>query len=126
MNRLADYLKSIRIRRRLSLREVEDLSGVSNAYISLIERGERTDPHPNILKKLANAYGIELSKLMEIAGYLNHEPNKKDGQAEIELEYQEAISDPAFAAGFRLKDKKTSAAVKAAIVELYRKVKSQG
>ena len=48
-----EYLKSLREKQRMSLREAEKESGVSNAYIAQIERGDRPAPSPDILRKLS-------------------------------------------------------------------------
>ena len=50
---LGEYLASIRIDRKMSLREVEEATGkqVSNAYLSQIETNKIKKPSPNILQK---------------------------------------------------------------------------
>ena len=66
-----EYLKSLREKHRMSLRDAERLTGVSNAYLGQIELGKRPPPHPNILKKLAPLYGVSVYELMAAAGYLD-------------------------------------------------------
>jgi transcriptional regulator with XRE-family HTH domain len=53
-----------------SIRDAEDLSGVSNAYISQIETGKIKKPSPDILSKLAEAYKAPYETLMEMAGHI--------------------------------------------------------
>lgn len=53
-----------------SLRQAEQISGVSNGYISQIEHGE-AEPSPDILQRLGKAYGIPFDVLMETAGYIS-------------------------------------------------------
>ena len=53
-----------------SLREAEDKSGVSNAYISQLETGRIPKPSPDILSKLAEAYKGPYERLMELAGHI--------------------------------------------------------
>jgi transcriptional regulator with XRE-family HTH domain len=53
-----------------SLREAEEQSAVSNAYISQIESGTMPKPSPGILLKLSNTYKIPYQQLMEMAGHL--------------------------------------------------------
>ncbi len=65
-----DYLRSLREALDLSLREVEERTDVSNAYLSQIETGSVTRPSPHILYKLADFYGVEHRTLMERAGHL--------------------------------------------------------
>lgn len=69
---LGQYLASIRSDRRMTLREVEEATKkeVSNAYLSQIENDRIQKPSPNILHALAELYGIDTLKLMEMAGYI--------------------------------------------------------
>ena len=68
--RLAQYLRALRVAKRLTLRQVEESAGVSNAYLSQMEQGKMTQPSPHILQKLAQFYGIAYEELFEKAGYL--------------------------------------------------------
>lgn len=119
---LGEYLKKARLEHRLSLRQAEELSGVSNAYISLIENGIRKDPHPNILKNLARAYSLDIKEMMRVAGYLEEKPSEKDEKTEIDRLYTEAISDPAFSYGRRSK-RNIDDQTKKLIATMYRKLK---
>lgn len=66
-----EYLKEKRTEKKLTIRQLELRSGVSNAYISQMERGIKDIPSPDILKKLSTALGVTYEDLMEKAGYLN-------------------------------------------------------
>ena len=70
---LGEYLRNLRLARKLSLREVEDASGVSNAYLSQLEQGKITKPSPHFLHKLAGCYVVPYETLMEKAGYITRE-----------------------------------------------------
>lgn len=72
-------LEEARTGRGWSLREAERRSGVSNSYISQIERGD-VEPSPDVLRRLGDAYSVPYEVLMEAAGYLmkRSEP-KADG-----------------------------------------------
>ena len=50
---LGQYLWDLRQAAQLTLREVEEASGVSNAYLSQLESGKIQKPSPVILHKLA-------------------------------------------------------------------------
>ena len=67
---LGEFLQNLRETARLTLREVEAASGVSNAYLSQLEHGKIEKPSPHILHKLAAVYRIAYESLMEKAGYL--------------------------------------------------------
>jgi HTH-type transcriptional regulator, competence development regulator len=122
MTKLGDLLLSARKRLGFSLRDAEDASGVSNAYISMIESGRRVDPHPNILKKLAEAYGLEIDEILKAAGYRDQEPQPDNEEAEIERLYREAMVDPAFAFGRRSKIK-IDYPMKKVIAQMYKELK---
>ena len=64
-----DYLKSLRLKHGLTLREVEAKTGVSNAYVSQLETGKVKQPSPSNLYKLADLYQVTYEDLMERAGY---------------------------------------------------------
>jgi len=66
--RFGDFLKSLRTERGFTLRQVEEIAKISNAYLSQIERGERGIPHFNVLKRLADAYGVPVTRFVDAAG----------------------------------------------------------
>jgi len=63
------YLKKLREKRGLGIRQLSKYSGVSSAYISQIENGDRGTPSPRILQKLAAPLKVRLSELYDAAGY---------------------------------------------------------
>lgn len=117
MNELGNYLLNVRKDRRLSLKKVEKLAGVSNAYLSQLERGRRNPPHPDILKKLAKVYEVPLNELLAAAGYL--EEQKGTSRRDVEQAFQHVISDPKYKYGTRLKGSALSLEAKRFIVEMY-------
>ncbi len=66
---LGEYLRQAREGKALSLRAVEELTGISNAFLSQLESGKVKQPSPMKLHKLASVYGVEYETLMEVAGY---------------------------------------------------------
>lgn len=70
-------IEQSRLSRGWSLRQAEKESGVSNGYISQIERGE-VEPSPDVLRRLGQAFGIPFSVLMEAAGYATKRPEARD------------------------------------------------
>ncbi len=120
MNALASYLRNVRKEQGLSLKKVEKLAGVSNAYLSQLERGLRNPPHPDILKKLAKVYEVPLSELLAAAGYVDEE--KGTSRHQIERAFQHVISDPKYRHGTRLKGSALSLEAKRFIVEMYEKM----
>ena len=74
---LGKVLGLVRDEKGLSLRKVEKDTGISNAYLSQLERGIATNPSPSVLHKLAKCYDYPYSKLMELAGYIKAEEKGK-------------------------------------------------
>lgn len=66
---LGPFLRSARERTNLSLRAVEDATGVSNPYLSQLESGKVRQPSPVVLHKLAKLYEVSYSDAMRLAGY---------------------------------------------------------
>lgn len=68
---LGAYLKSARSALGLSLRAVEERTGkaVTNGYLSQIESGTVTQPSPNMLYHLAQAYDLDYGDLLVRAGH---------------------------------------------------------
>lgn len=67
---LSKVLRDIRAVSGKSLREVEDATGISNAYLSQLERGDAQKPSPDKLQALAKFYEVPYTDLMRAAGYL--------------------------------------------------------
>ena len=69
---LGEYLKEQRIAARLSLRQLAEQAGVSNPYLSQIERGLRR-PSAEVLQQIAKALRISAEQLYIRAGILSPE-----------------------------------------------------
>jgi len=69
---LGGLLADLRTARGFTLRQVEEAAdnGVSNAYLSQLEKGKVRKPSPNVLHSLAEVYAVPYESLMEKAGYL--------------------------------------------------------
>lgn len=65
------YLREQRLRAQLSLRQLAELAGVSNPYLSQVERGLRK-PSAEVLQQLARALSISSEALYVQAGILDH------------------------------------------------------
>ncbi len=67
---LGTFIKEQRTRSALSVRKLADQAGISNPYLSQIERGLRK-PSAEILKSIARALEISTESLYERAGLLD-------------------------------------------------------
>ena len=72
---IGEYLKTLRLERKLSQRALAEKSGVSNAEISRIESGERKKPSEEVLRALAFVLEVDFNDLLEKSCYLNLEPS---------------------------------------------------
>jgi transcriptional regulator with XRE-family HTH domain len=75
-----DFYESLKDMRKLkgyTIRELADRSGVSAAYISQMENGNRGVPSPDVLSKLSEGLNIPYSDLMKAAGYLERSDEDK-------------------------------------------------
>ena len=69
---LGDYLRDQRTTAQLSLRQLAELAGVSNPYLSQIERGLRR-PSAEVLQQIAKALRISAEQLYIRAGIVSPE-----------------------------------------------------
>ena len=100
LDELGSFIRDQRRSARLSLRKLSDLAGISNPYLSQIERGLRK-PSAEILQAIAKALRISAETLYVRAGILE-EDRDHDLIAEI------------------LKDTTISERQKQVLIELYR------
>jgi HTH-type transcriptional regulator, competence development regulator len=119
MEQFGSYLRRLRKEKGLTLKQVEKAAKVSNAYMSLVERGRRNPPHPDILRRLAKVYEVSQRELLVAAGYLEDDPSERLERAKVEQAYQHVINDPTYRHGTRLKGSHLSLEAKRFIVELY-------
>ena len=74
MKSLGKTLKDARELIPLTLRQVEEASGISNGYLSQLENDKIKKPSANVLYKLSTLYGIELNNLLAAAGIIQENP----------------------------------------------------
>lgn len=73
LNDLGGFIRDQRLRAEMSLRRLSELSGISNPYLSQIERGLRK-PSADILQQLAKALEVSSETLYVQAGILDADP----------------------------------------------------
>jgi len=121
MESFPEYLQRLRAHLKLSYRDASAKTGISTAYLQQLEHGTRGTPKPDILKKLALAYGISVKEMMQVAGYLD-DPNPPKStltdQEEIELAFSYVMNDPRYQWGARLSGR-MDLEVKRFIVKMY-------
>lgn len=97
-------LKELRKKRNMTLRDVELATGISNPYLSQIERGERGIPTVKFLRRLADVYHVSVNKLIEVG---TREMNNKS------INLKEVDQDTVFVSkGFEKLSKKSKSVLK--------------
>ena len=84
---IGDFIREQREQAQVSLRQLSKLAGVSNPYLSQVERGLRK-PSAEILQQIAKGLRISAEQLYVRAGILEDRP----GNPEL---IQAVLSDPA-------------------------------
>jgi transcriptional regulator with XRE-family HTH domain len=79
---LGEFIREQRAGARLSLRRLSDMAGISNPYLSQIERGLRK-PSAEILQQIAKALRISAETLYVRAGILEERQTDHDLVGEI-------------------------------------------
>ncbi|MFL6056638.1 MAG: helix-turn-helix domain-containing protein [Actinoallomurus sp.] len=79
---IGEYIREQRKRAEVSLRQLAEVTGVSNPYLSQIERGLRK-PSAEILQQIAKGLRISAEALYVQAGILDERVTDTDVQAAI-------------------------------------------
>ncbi|WP_262401320.1 helix-turn-helix domain-containing protein [Actinomadura sp. CNU-125] len=79
---IGEYIREQRTRAKISLRQLADVSGISNPYLSQIERGLRK-PSAEILQQIAKGLRISAEALYVQAGILEDREADTDVQAAV-------------------------------------------
>lgn len=100
LRELGAFIREQRSNARMSLRRLSETAGISNPYLSQIERGLRR-PSAEILQQIARGLSVSAETLYVRAGFLDPE-SKGDLEAHINA------------------DPRLSAAQRRALIEIYR------
>lgn len=57
---VGENLKRIRKTKKMTLKQLEEITGITNSYISAIENGRKKNPSTEILEKLAKALDVNV------------------------------------------------------------------
>jgi transcriptional regulator with XRE-family HTH domain len=82
MNSIGEYIRQQREQAKISLRQLADQAGVSNPYLSQIERGLRK-PSAEILQQIAKGLRISAEALYVQAGILDDRPGDSGVRAAL-------------------------------------------
>jgi len=114
------YLKYLREKNKLSLKDVEKATGIANAYISQLETGARRRlPAPDRLRQIAGCYNVSLQEMLVKAGYFESKEIKETFEQRVDKAFLHAINDPRFVSGYRVKPDDVPIEIKKFVVEVY-------
>jgi transcriptional regulator with XRE-family HTH domain len=103
---VGEFIRDQRRTARLSLRKLSELAGISNPYLSQVERGLRK-PSAEILQAIAKGLRISAETLYVRAGILDERGDGTDFEAEI------------------LRDHTVTERQKQALIEIYRSFQAE-
>ena len=78
-----EYVRAERKLANISQRELARISGVSDSYLSQMERGLYR-PSPEIIKAIAKAFAVPPSTLYALFGWLDEERDQPDDGVSVE------------------------------------------
>jgi transcriptional regulator with XRE-family HTH domain len=104
-----EFVKAQRRLAQVSQRNLARMSGVSDSYLSQIERGNYR-PSPQVVKALAQAFGLKPEQLYTMLGFMDDE--KENSQPTVEQAIQ--------------LDPKLEPAQKDALIRVYRSFLEKG
>lgn len=83
-NKLGEYLKSEREKRKMSLRDFSELLGISHTYLKKLETGcnpttgKPVSPTIETLSEISKSLNIPLEYLLKVAGYVKDDNNLQE------------------------------------------------
>jgi len=113
-----EFMRGLRQKQRLSLRNAADQATISVTYLWQIEKGERT-PSAEILKKLTPIYEVTVEELLKAVGYLEEPKVEMSDLERLEWAFNLARTDPDYKFGTYLRGSELTPEVKRYIVEAY-------
>lgn len=75
---LGSYVREKRQEKKLSIRKLAELAGISHTEIKRIEDGTRRQPSPQVIRSIASALVVPYEELMVAAGYIDESPEPVD------------------------------------------------
>ncbi len=91
------YLKAVRNRKGWTTRVAAEKFGVSQAYVTKLENTDRKrPPGTDILRKVADVYGLDFREVMHEAGYRYDIPPSLDLKMAVDEAFRKLLNDPRF------------------------------
>lgn len=107
--RFGYIIKRTRIQKGYSLKELKELTGISESYLNRLELNERKNPTYPIMQRIAVALGLNIAELLELANM--NETSDVD-----------EITDVIVKSDFRINHTFATTQIKDLIVKLFEKI----
>ncbi len=92
LRELGAFIREERAIARMSLRRLSELAGISNPYLSQIERGVH-EPSMHVLRSIARALNLSAESILEQAGLLERDPGQVPTDAEAAIRGDPRLSE---------------------------------
>jgi transcriptional regulator with XRE-family HTH domain len=93
------FLKELRLKKKMTLRDAAIKSGLSHSYISSLEQGKHPktkapiNPSPESLERLSAAYNYPYEDLMKMSGYIKESKNKESAPTLSDSEFERIVRE---------------------------------
>jgi transcriptional regulator with XRE-family HTH domain len=91
LSAIGELIKTLREQKGFSQRQLAYLAKINNTEVSRIEKGERKNPNPKALKKIARALGVDYLLLFKTCGYIDNPQNvieTKDPESQEDVDIE--------------------------------------
>lgn len=116
-----EYVRQLRNRKNLSLRDVEAEVGISASHLSQIERGEKNPPKPEMLRRLARLYEESMNAMFVAAGLQEADSPEDYSRQQIERAFRYVVEDPEYRFGTHMNASDLTLEAKLFVIEMYAK-----
>lgn len=62
---IGDNIKKLRIKQKISAKQLSELTGLTQAYLSMLENNKRKNPSAETLQKIADALGVSVNEFFD-------------------------------------------------------------
>jgi len=90
LSAFGEFVRAQRKLAQVSQRHLAKMSGVSDSYLSQIERGNYR-PSPEVVKALAQAFGLEPKQLYTMLGFIDEDDSDKATTVEQAIQLDDRL-----------------------------------
>lgn len=82
---LGDKIKSIRLNKNISAKKLSESTGLTQAYLSMLENNKRKNPSTEVLQKIADALDVSVNDFFD--NIINHKEEKIENPIKQNLSF---------------------------------------